>query len=267
MRHGKRLLLCWRVVLNKDELCNIGAESGIVATLVHNPNFYYFSEGLMPKHFYDVSNGCFYEAIYELLHHGIDTIDAFNIYECIQNKETLRKRAEGASVDRIKEFIESSGYLARSSVEEYKMLVKSVMNFAFKREMLDTLHRCERFCLDKNDDDDIQKKIYSNIDSVLLDYASSETVKPFKDVADDCWNEIENRQKDGGGIPFDTIPELNKYVTMSPGDLVLFGGRPKEGKSIMMLNIAVALMKRGKAPLYIDSEIRRLINCTSSSAI
>ena len=63
------------------------------------------------------------------------------------------------------------------------------------------------------------------------------------------------------GIPF-KFPTLNNYVTIEPGELVVFAAEAKQGKSMMLLNCAVDLLRRGKKVLYIDSELNsRLFTC------
>ena len=56
------------------------------------------------------------------------------------------------------------------------------------------------------------------------------------------------------GIPF-FIPELNEFATIDAGELFLFGGKEKSGKSMMLLQIAVDMIRQHKKVLYVDSEL------------
>lgn len=63
------------------------------------------------------------------------------------------------------------------------------------------------------------------------------------------------------GIPF-KFPALNEYAMIEPGELFIFAAEAKQGKSMMLLNCAVDLLRRGYSVLYIDSELSsRLFTC------
>ncbi len=62
-------------------------------------------------------------------------------------------------------------------------------------------------------------------------------------------------------FPF-KFPHLNDYVMIERGELVIFGAEQKQGKSMLLLNCAVDLMKNGYKVLYLDSELNsRLFTC------
>ena len=109
---------------------------------------------------------------------------------------------------------------------------------------------------------EIEQKIYSTLDDVMMQFSTNKEVPQYKDVVDDLWYQICQRQKDGtSGIPF-KFPTLNQYVTIEPGELVVFAAEAKQGKSMMLLNCAVDLLSRGKRVMYIDSELNsRLFTC------
>ncbi len=79
---------------------------------------------------------------------------------------------------------------------------------------------------------------------------------------DGLWAEIQERQRTGmSGIPF-KFPALNEYAMIEPGELFIFAAEAKQGKSMMLLNCAVDLLRRGYSVLYIDSELSsRLFTC------
>lgn len=54
----------------------------------------------------------------------------------------------------------------------------------------------------------------------------------------------------------------NAYATIERGELFIFAAEAKQGKSMMLLNCAVDLLKRDVAVLYIDSELNsRMFTC------
>ena len=89
----------------------------------------------------------------------------------------------------------------------------------------------------------------------MTEYSSTNDIPQYKDVVEDCWEEIKSRQSNGyAGIPF-KFPTLNEYATIEPGELFIFAAEAKQGKSMMLLNCAIDLLKQDLAVLYIDSEL------------
>ena len=237
-----------------DILYNVSSEAGVIASLLHQPELIFYSENLLPLHFSRLDNRCIYAAIQDLVGRGITNIDAYNISEVLSTSEKYRKMAHNVTVEKLNELIEMSDCLARHTAEEYKMLSNNVLEAAFRRTLLQRLQECENICR-TTDRPDVEQEIYDLIDNVMTEYASSDEIPPFSDVVDQCWSEIVERQQDGyPGIPF-KFRALNDYVTMEKGELILFGAGPKEGKSMMLLNCAVDLLRQDKAIVYLDSEL------------
>ena len=89
----------------------------------------------------------------------------------------------------------------------------------------------------------------------MTEFATTEDIPQYKDVIDKCWDEIQSRQGNGyAGIPF-KFPTLNEFATIEPGELFIFAAEAKQGKSMMLLNCAIDLLKRDLSVLYLDSEL------------
>lgn len=225
-----------------------------MATLICHPEFAFHSENLLPNHFFDIEHRCIYSAIVSLVNKNINKIDPYNIIEVLNSSEATRRIAAGISLQNLNEFVEMSSNLARSSVEEYKMLVKNVLDAAFRRDLFSKLEECQRLCLNDGEENR-REKIYGIIDEVMSSYSTAEDIPQYAEVIDELWKEIKDRQGSGyAGIPF-KFPSLNDYVTIERGELVIFGAQQKVGKSIMLLNCAVDLLKRNYSVFYIDSEL------------
>lgn len=225
----------------------IESESGIVATLIHNPDFAFHSEQLLPEYFTDSTNKEIYLAITKLAQRDIKTIDAYNIIEILGADS-------GVTIEVIQELIEVSDTIARSSLAEYKLLVSNVVDAAFRREVYSKLKECECLCL-SGDSVNIEQEIYRAIDEAMLGFSIHGNIPQFKDVIDELWQEIEDRQ-DGknAGMKF-RFPELNKYVTLEKSELIVVGALMKSGKSMFLMNCCADLLKEDKAVFYIDSEL------------
>lgn len=237
-----------------EDMARIDCEAGIIATLIRHPDYSYYSENLLPNHFTNKENRCIYQAICSLAKDGISTIDPYNIIQVLSSSEATRRYAEDINEEQLYTFIENSDSICRNSVEEYKMLVKGVLDAAFRRDTYEQLKECQRICI-QGDSDNIGPKIYKMLDDVMMEFSTKNEVPPYKDVVDKCWEEIKGRQGVGyAGIPF-KFPALNEYATIERGELFIFGAEQKQGKSMMLLNCAVDLLKQDYAVLYLDSEL------------
>lgn len=240
--------------MNVCDIRDIQSESGVVASLIFHPEFSFFSEQLRPNHFSDDDNGYLYFAISELAKKGIEKIDAYNITNILNMRDATRHKVDHLTVEVINEFITNAPLIARTTTEEYKLLVDNVLNAALRRDTYNKLAECQQLCFTSSETN-IEEKIYNTLDNVMMDFSATSEVPRFSEVVDQYWGEIEARQ-DGSlaGIPF-PFHELNRYATIERGELFLFGAEAKSGKSMMLLNIAVHLLKNDKAVLYVDSEL------------
>ena len=238
--------------MRPEDLNRIESEAGVIATLIHHPEYSFYSEFLLPEHFSNAQNQVLYRTLSGMGADNIATIDAYNIQEYIKNHNI---DGDGfVTTENLEELINMSNVLARNSPREYKILVSNVYDVAFRREMLSKLDVCKNVLLEP-DKEDVRKKIYNIVDSVMTSYSYGDDVELFTEKMDGLWQEIESRQGQGySGIPF-KFPTLNNYVTIEKGELVIFGAQQKVGKSIMLLNCAVDLLKKGFSVLYIDSEL------------
>ncbi|MBQ3021880.1 MAG: AAA family ATPase [Clostridia bacterium] len=247
--------------MNVCDIKNIESEAGIIASIVMKPELTFYSEQLKPNHFSDSQNAYIYYAVCELAKRGIEKVDAYNITNILNMKEATKKQTEVITIRALNDLIEIAKVIARESVEEYKLLVANVLDAAFRRDTYNKLVECERLCFNSSEAD-IEQKIYSALDDVMMEFSTTTEVPQYKDVVDSLWGEIEARQDSGmAGIPF-KFETLNAYATIERGELFIFAAEAKQGKSMMLLNCAVDLLKRDVAVLYIDSELNsRMFTC------
>lgn len=253
--------------MDVNDIKNIESEAGIIASVLLKPELTFYSEQLRPNHFSDSSNAYIYYAVCELAKRGIEKIDAYNITNILNAKEATKKQTEIITIPALNELIDLSKEAARNSVEEYNMLVLNVLDAAFRRSTFLKLSECQRLCFDDSEKE-FEQKIYSSLDNVMIEFSSTNDVPQYKDVVDDLWDEIQKRQGEGfAGIPF-KFPTLNNFATIEPGELFVFGAEAKQGKSMMLLNCAVDLMKKDLPVLYLDSELNsRMFTCRLISHI
>ena len=240
--------------MKADDITAVESESGVIASLIRNPELFFYSEHLLPNHFYDEENRYLYAAIAGLAKKGITNVDAYNIVESLNSDDATRGYPSGLTVDKIQDIIDMTDCIARRTPEEYKLLVGNVLDAAFRRDTFSRLKRCQDLCYNRSVRD-IEQKIYRELDEVMMEFSTTNDIPEYKDVVDDCWAEIQERQGAGyAGYPF-KFPTLNEYATIERGELFIFGAEQKQGKSMMLLNCAIDLLKQGLSVLYIDSEL------------
>lgn len=226
----------------------------MIASLVYHPEFSFYSENLLPNHFFNKENRYIYAAICNLAQRGVQHIDPYSILQSLQSQEATAKYADEITVAQLNDFFDTSDSLARHTVEDYKLCVDNVIDAAFRRDALQSLKKCEAMCFNESIKD-IEQQIYRSLDDVMMEFSATTEVPAYKDVIDECWAEIEGRQGSGyAGILF-KFPALNDYATIERGELFIFGAEQKQGKSMMLLNCAVDLLQHDYAVLYLDSEL------------
>lgn len=238
------------------ELKDINKESGIIATVLYNPDFVFHSGSLSYTHFYDKTNGAIYWGVKSLVESGVFEIDSYNLFNILNTEEAKRNKFPEVTVDYIKNLFDYGQYIFRTNPADYKLLVKEVQNLALRREMCGSLEIGKQMCLNMSDkNEDVQAKVYELIEGVNKEFAFTKDIKRFGEKLPKIWNEIEKRQNgEYASIPT-KFPAINKYVELEPGELILFGAYAKVGKSAMLLSETVDLLKKGKTVLVIDSEL------------
>ena len=207
--------------MTATDINDVTSEAGVVASAALQPELVFYSEQLTPHHFSNEQNAYLYYSICELAKRGVSQVDAYNITNILNAKAATREKTSLLTVPAINDFLDAAHTIARSTVEEYKMLVDNVLDAAFRRETYSKLAECQSYCLNYTQQD-IQQKIYSTLDNVMLEYSTVTEVRQYKDVVDELWAEIESRQ-DGNfaGMPF-KFPALNQYASIEPGELFIF---------------------------------------------
>ena len=152
------------------------------------------------------------------------------------------------------ELIELSHLIARTTSEEYMLLVKNVLDKSFRRELLRELKKCEQICF-KDSEEDIKATVYDTLDTVMAQYVYDD-IDIFGDKVDQMWGEIEARHKDGGlcGIPSKFI-NVNPYFTYEKQELILVCAHRKDGKSMFCTNELIDKLDNNMRCLYIDTEM------------
>ena len=90
------------------------AEAGIIATLIYNPEYIFYSEQLKPNHFYNKESSCLYWAIEKLVKQGVTNIDSFNLATTINSKEGIKNTFNKYNIN-LEEYINLSKNIKRDT--------------------------------------------------------------------------------------------------------------------------------------------------------
>ena len=238
-----------------NDINDIPAEAGVIATLIKEPRFALTCEQLTPHHFVNEENALMYHAISELAKRDIDEVDAYNIQNILRLNRATKDRVDTVlTVHAINDLISNADDIARKTIEDYRAVAEAVLDAAFRRETYKKLVEMEHLCV-SGSEDDIAHEIYSSLDDIIMQYSTAGEMPEMKDVIDGYWEEIKARQR--GEIEAITFPFelLNEYCVLEPGESVCLTAPQKVGKSAFLLTCTVDLLKKGKSVLYIDSEI------------
>ena len=240
--------------MNVSAICDTQAEAGVIATLVYHPDFILHSEYLKPGYFYNIENGCIYWAIQELYKAGIDTIDALNISNMLNSNRAVKRKIEEYNLTDMQEFIEMSQYAARHSLEEYKLLVNSVVENSFKRELSKLAGEIQSNCYNSDMNlSHLNQFVNGKLTELTEKYITGEEIKTLGEQIDDIWNKIESHDL-SRRLP-SKFPLFNDYFYYEPGELIMLTARYKTGKSVFCLNETVHMLKAGVPTLYVDTEL------------
>lgn len=236
---------------------DIQSESGVLATLITNPDFILHSESLTASHFAKKENGAIYWAIHELYEKGIDKIDEFNMTTQINSNKGVKKIIDDQRSDFLKELFDNALYVARNTKEEYLELASRVTQLSFKRDTHRLLSQFQNMCLDDSVDlNQLNLAIMNDVDKLATQYVTQDRIPMYTKQVHNIWQNIQDKRNEDGtfGIP-SKHAILEDYFTYQSGELVIVAARRKHGKSMFGLNELVHLLKQGLSCVILDTEM------------
>lgn len=241
------------------EIVDSSAEGHVIATLISHPEYMHNVSYLKDTHFYDPFNRSMHWAIRTLVESGVENIDAVNLANQISSNPGVHNimMEYNYSIKTLTEFVETSKIATRNTIEEYKLMVDTVVTLSFKRDLRSFSQQVERACEDFDIDlGGLNDFVNTGLTKITDRYIFGADSVLFGEKVDAVWAEIESKRNADGtyGLPF-KLPILNDYATLAPGDLVLLVAKTGQGKSSYFLNETIDKAKRGVCVLYIDTEL------------
>jgi len=240
---------------DEHRIYDLQAESGILASLVCMPELYFQATQLTPKHFYDKDNGYIYFALTQMAKDGVQNVDAYNIMMTLNKNKHLCDISRSLTEHSVNEMVRLSKVVARSTVEEYMIVVNNVMDKAFRRSVYSEVEYWKKLC-ETSTDDNIKLQIQSKMDAIISEFTGIDDVKPFSSLVDGLWDAVVQKHNNSGisGLP-SAIPKANDFFSYEPQELVLGCALRKEGKSMFALTEICHKLEMGKSVLCIDTEM------------
>ena len=240
-----------------SELSDTAAEGGVIASLIYHPEFLLSDNNLQARFFFNQENQALFWGIEELVKSGVTQIDALNLKNVLFSNAACQKVAEKYGLVDLQSYIDLARVAARGSYEEYKLLAKTVISLAFRRELCNFSIDISKECFNREITlDDLNDYVNNGISKVAEKFIFGGDSVQFGEKIDSVWEEIcEDRNDDGSvGIP-NLIPSLDNFYTFGKGELVLLAGATGKGKSSFMLAQSIYALKRGIPCVICDSEL------------
>jgi len=239
---------------------DITAESGVIATLIMNPEMHMAYENLQPTHFHKPEYQAMFWCITDLYRNGVDKIDKYNLVLKIAERKGLQNRIDRVGGDSfIEQQLDNAPYVARDTIEEYRMVARKVFECHLRREIYTDVKTFERQLLDEESDlnelnNTIIDKLGSSAEKLLTD---KETVL-YSQKIDSILEENRKKREENANGMIGIMPawkELGEYVTYEKGELYIVGARMKSGKSLWLTTEAIHKAKMGLRIMFSDSEM------------
>lgn len=239
-----------------EDLKDVAAESGVIATLLIHPEFILHTDWLKPNHFSQSENGAIYWAISELYRKGITNIDELNLNNQLRSNKAVKEIMISRNLEDINKYMDLAGYAARNTVEEYIELCDTVLLFSYRRHLYKKSAEVQRLCFN-NDSKvaDTDNKVHRILNELTEEYIVTSDISTIGEQADDLLQQLIKKQSEEGyGIP-SKFRIYDDYFKLESGELIVVASRMKSGKSALILNEAMDKALKGIPTLIVDTEL------------
>lgn len=238
------------------------AEAGILCTLIRHPEFELKNERLKPSFFYYPDNAEIYKSIKTLVGKGmVERIDERSLLSQLTMSADTEKLFYGEVKEKIKYIVDYANELDSGTEEAYKVLVDTVIGLGFKRHAVAELQRIMNDCMTCriDDIDKINDRIITTSNNLASDFVTGDEIDYFGKKMDSLKEEMITRRNHDGSYGIATPwRSLNEYFSFESGELIVFQAQRKKGKSVIALNLSLALAKSGLNVVYFDTEMQDL---------
>ena len=243
--------------MDLSSICDNKVEGRVISTLIYNPTFIFHSPYLKERHFYNVDNSCIYWAIGQLVQQGITTITALNLEQTINGNAAVRRKIDEFNLPKMQDYIDLCQEAKTDSPNEYILLAKKVVEYAFKRDLYKKSDTWQRRCESPDVDlAQLSNDVYRDLNTLTSSYVLEKETRKIGDEVDDIYTKIKEKKMRGEsyGLP-SFFPALGEYFSYEPAELIMFSARMKKGKSWLAMIEALHKAENGCSVLVCDTEM------------
>lgn len=237
-------------------LSSISSESIVLGGLINHLDWIIEVSDLKVDYFSIDVNKIIYSVLKRLYKNGSTTCDIVDIYAVVETNAGHLKQLESyGGVD----YIETLSELAEDKeLGDIKSHAKTIIDCSYKNELNQTLVGLTNYV--ETNSDKPKEVIAKEVEGELLDlkgkYGSSGGLQVIGDDVDKYIKTLDvEGQRDFCGYPTFS-PMLNKFVSYERGEMVVYSGKLKSGKSQLVVNEVYRLCIKGGVPVAIlDTEL------------
>lgn len=237
-------------------LSSISSESIVLGGLINHLDWIIEVSDLKVDYFSIDVNKIIYSVLKRLYKNGSTTCDIVDIYAVVETNAGHLKQLESyGGVD----YIETLSELAEDKeLGDIKSHAKTIIDCSYKNELNQTLVGLTNYV--ETNSDKPKEMIAKEVEGELLNlkgkYGSNGGLQVIGDDVDKYIKTLDvEGQRDFCGYPTFS-PMLNKFVSYERGEMVVYSGKLKSGKSQLVVNEVYRLCIKGGVPIAIlDTEL------------
>lgn len=239
-----------------DKLSSTASESLVLGGLINNLSWILEFTDLKVEYFQVDVNQVIFKILKKLYKDGAESCDVIDIIAVAESNTIYLKKLEeyGGS-----EYIETLAFLAEGKeLGDIKAHVKTLIDMSYKNELSDTLVALNNYV--STDRTSSKEQVAKTVEGELLDlkgkYGSKDQMEVIGDNIDKIVSKLDREQsKEFCGFPTFS-PMLNNFVSYERGELCVYSGVMKTGKSQLVVNEVYRLCIVGGIPtVVLDTEL------------
>ena len=214
---------------------DLTTEAAFLSSILANPIAIVKCQDIQPEMFYHAKNKKIFMIMMELFKKDIP-VDLIEINKRIED-------------DELKDYlIEISDIVyTDANIEMYQ---KQVIDYYRRRKNILLLDETMKNLYQNENYDEVMENL---INSYVTEINSENEIISFDEAMQETIDKIENR--DNSNIIKTGLYDIDDVLKIKPGKLILIGGRPSHGKSILAKEIAINNIKDDKSVLFVTLEM------------
>lgn len=237
-------------------LSSLSSESIVLGGLINNLKWMLEFTDLKADYFTVNVNKITFVALKKLYKNGLTSCEVLDVYAIIETNESYLKQFDEYGG---MEYIETLADLAYGKeLDDIKAHAKIIVDYAYKNELNNTLIGLTSYVEHNTEKskEAVAKIVEGELLALKSKYGSKEQMKIVGEDIDKIVDKLDREQsKEFNGFPTFS-PMLNNFVSYERGELCVYSGVMKTGKSQLVINEVFRLCIMGGVPtVVLDTEL------------